>query len=100
MHNHTNEPGRESNHEIFARVKKEMDEPQGNCIWNFLDIRVAEKPNSFCFRLLPALICPHLDPKIAVFGIANLASAAEINFTTGDLCLRNPNAIALGRLSP
>jgi hypothetical protein len=34
--------------------------------------------------------------KIAVFGIANLAYAAEINFTTCDLCLRNPNAIALG----
>jgi hypothetical protein len=33
--------------------------------------------------------------KMAVFGIANLAYAAEINFTTCDLCLRNPNAIAL-----
>ena len=33
--------------------------------------------------------------KIAVFGFTRLAYAAEINFTTCDLCLRNPNAIAL-----
>jgi hypothetical protein len=34
--------------------------------------------------------------KMAVFGIANLAYAAEISCTTCGLCLRNPNAIALG----
>jgi hypothetical protein len=33
--------------------------------------------------------------KIAVFGIARLAYAAEINFSTCYPCLRNPNAIAL-----
>jgi hypothetical protein len=42
------------------------------------------------------LICSHMALKIAVFGIANFAYAAEINFTTCDLCLGNPNAIALG----
>jgi len=60
-----------------------------------LTFELLKKPESFCFRLLPVQICPHLDPQIAVFGIANLAYAAEINFTTCDLCLRNPNAIAL-----
>ena len=54
-----------------------------------------KKPECDYFRLLPVLICPHMALKIAVFGIANLAYAAEINFTTCDLCLRNPNAIAL-----
>src|ERR1035438_3910237 len=63
----------------------------------FLTSELPKKPESFCFPLLPVQICPHLDPKIAVFGIANLAYAAEINFTTCDLCLRNPNAIALHR---
>jgi len=33
--------------------------------------------------------------KMTVFGIANLANAAKINFTSCDLCLRNPNAIVL-----
>jgi hypothetical protein len=60
-----------------------------------LTSELPKKPESFCFPLLPVQICPHLDPKIAVFGIANLAYAAEINFTTCDLCLRNPNTIAL-----
>jgi len=33
--------------------------------------------------------------KMAVFGVANLAYAAEIDFTTCDRCRKNPNAIAL-----
>ncbi len=33
--------------------------------------------------------------KREVFGIANLVYVAEINFTTCDLCLGNPNAVAL-----
>jgi hypothetical protein len=35
--------------------------------------------------------------KMAVFGVANLAYAAEIDFTTCDRCRKNPNAIALVR---
>jgi hypothetical protein len=33
--------------------------------------------------------------KMAVFGNPNSTYAAEITFTTCDLCLKNPNAIAL-----
>ena len=61
----------------------------------FLTSVLLKKPKSFCFRLLPVLFCPHLDPKTAVFDITYLSYAAEIDFTTCDLCLRNPNAIPL-----
>jgi hypothetical protein len=33
--------------------------------------------------------------KMMVFGSSDSTDAAEITFTTCDLCLRNPNAIAL-----
>lgn len=61
----------------------------------FLTSELRKKPESVYFRPLPMLICSHMALKIAVFGIANFAYAAEINFTTCDLCLGNPNAIAL-----
>ena len=61
----------------------------------FLTSVLLKKPESFCFRLLPVLFCPHLDPKTAVFDITYLSYATEIDFTTRDLCLRTPNAIPL-----
>jgi hypothetical protein len=63
----------------------------------FLTPELRKEPESVYFRLLPLLICSHMALKIAVIGITRLAYAAEINFTTCDLCLRNPNAIALRR---
>lgn len=54
-----------------------------------------KEPESVYFRLLPVSIWSNIALKIAAFGIANLAYAAEINFTTCDLCLKNSNAIAL-----
>ena len=52
-------------------------------------------PESVHFRLLPVLICSHMALEMSVFGMANLAYAAKINFTTYDRCLRIPNAITL-----
>jgi hypothetical protein len=59
-----------------------------------LTSEVLKMPESVYVRLLPVWIFSNMALNIAAFGVANLAHAAEINFAAGDLCLRNPNAIA------
>ena len=61
----------------------------------FLTSELRKKPESVYFRLLPVLIGWYMALKMAVFGNPNSTYAAEITFTTCDLCLKNPNAIAL-----
>src|ERR1019366_7439228 len=66
----------------------------------FLTSELRKKPESVYFRLLPVLIGWYMALKMAVFGNPNSTYAAEITFTTCDLCLKNPNAIALGYDEP
>jgi hypothetical protein len=74
---------------MHGRRQVPGNNPHGKIL---LTSELPKRPKSFSFRLLPVLTCPHLDPKLADFDIANLAYDVEINLTICEPCLGNPNA--------